>query len=41
MPRPVNKYIKIASNQKQIPLAVLFYNETKFGVDVVDQMACK
>lgn len=31
--------VEIAEGQKKLPETVKFYNETKFGVDVVDQMA--
>ena len=31
----------IADNQKKTPKTIKCYNETKYGVDVVDQMACK
>ena len=33
--------IKISDNAKKTPEAVSCYNETKYGVDVVDQMAKK
>ncbi|CAH2089749.1 unnamed protein product [Euphydryas editha] len=36
-----HKSVKIASNRKRTPETVSFYNKTKFGVDVLDQMARK
>lgn len=36
-----HKNIKIDKAAKKIPETVLFYNKTKFGVDVTDQMARK
>ncbi|XP_055388036.1 piggyBac transposable element-derived protein 4-like, partial [Condylostylus longicornis] len=33
--------VKIAENYKLLPETVEFYNKTKFGVDVIDQMARK
>ena len=33
--------IKIEGNAKRFPETILFYNQTKFGVDVADQMARK
>ena len=37
----MHKDITIANNAKKIPETVSSYNETKFGVDIVDQMAKK
>ena len=33
--------VKVEDNYKRVPETVTFYNKTKFGVDVVDQMARK
>lgn len=33
--------IKLKDNNKRTPETIAYYNETKFGVDVVDQMARK
>ena len=33
--------VDVSANEKKTPETVKFYNETKFGVDVVDQMARK
>ena len=34
-------YIKLKDNNKHTPQTITYYNDTKFGVDVVDQMARK
>ena len=36
-----HKNVKIEQNEKRIPETITFYNNTKYGVDVVDQMARK
>ena len=36
-----HKYVKINNDRKRIPETVAYYNKTKFGVDVTDQMARK
>ena len=36
-----HKHVKINSNTKKTPESIEFYNKTKFGVDVMDQMARK
>jgi hypothetical protein len=36
-----HKSVKIANNDKRIPESISFYNKTKFGVDILDQMARK
>lgn len=37
-----HKFVKIdKSNKKLLPESVIFYNKTKFGVDMTDQMARK
>ena len=37
-----HKFVKIdKSNKKPLPESVIFYNKTKFGVDMTDQMARK
>jgi len=33
--------IDIETNHKKLPETVQFYNKTKCGVDVLDQMACR
>jgi len=33
--------VRIADNEKKVPESVDFYNHTKYGVDIVDQMARK
>ena len=33
--------VKIEENSKHVPETIAFYNQTKYGVDVVDQMARK
>ena len=33
--------IQIEDNYKRVPETIAFYNETKFGVDVVDQLVRK
>ena len=33
--------IQVEDNYKHVPETIAFYNKTKFGVDVVDQIACK
>jgi hypothetical protein len=33
--------VTISSNEKKTPETVSFYNETKYGVDIIDQMARK
>ena len=37
----LHQYITIADNAKKTPESVKAYNDTKYGVDVVDQMARK
>ena len=39
--RTMHKNITAANNAKKTPKTVSFYNETKYGVDIVDQMAKK
>uniref|UniRef100_A0A0K0G3K5 DDE_Tnp_1_7 domain-containing protein n=1 Tax=Strongyloides venezuelensis TaxID=75913 RepID=A0A0K0G3K5_STRVS len=34
-------FVTVKDNKKHKPETIIFYSETKFGVDVVDQMACK
>ena len=36
-----HKNVKINNDRKRIPETVAYYNKTKFGVDVTDQMARK
>ena len=36
-----HKSVKIEKNGKRLPETVTLYNNTKFGVDVTDQMARK
>lgn len=36
-----HKHVKIDKTKKRLPETVSFYNNTKFGVDVTDQMARK
>ncbi|XP_043506207.1 uncharacterized protein LOC122526717, partial [Polistes fuscatus] len=36
-----HKCIKIGKSNKKLPETVEFYNKTKFGVDITDQMAKK
>ena len=33
--------VQVEHNYKHVPETIAFYNKTKFGVDVVDQMALK
>ena len=33
--------VQVEDNYKRVPETITFYNRTKFGVDVVDQMARK
>lgn len=35
----LHSHVSVSESQKRTPETVQFYNETKFGVDVVDQMA--
>ena len=37
----LHQSVGVASNPKKIPETMEFYNSTKYGVDVVDQMARK
>lgn len=36
-----HKNVKIKNDAKRVPETVAYYNKTKFGVDIVDQMARK
>ncbi|OAD61678.1 hypothetical protein WN48_08004 [Eufriesea mexicana] len=36
-----HKTIKIKNNRKTTPETITYYNKTKFGVDIIDQMARK
>ena len=33
--------VKIQDNPKKFPATIAYYNSTKYGVDIVDQMASK
>lgn len=37
----IGYYYRLENNRKCVPETITFYNKTKFGVDVADQMACK
>ena len=41
LPSTKHTSIKLKGNTKRTPETIAHYNETKFGVDVVDQMARK
>lgn len=34
-------FVKLENNVKRVPKTIAYYNKTKFGVDIVDQMARK
>ncbi|XP_026475643.1 uncharacterized protein LOC113389687 [Ctenocephalides felis] len=36
-----HKFVKVENNDKRLPETVSYYNKTKFGVDMTDQMASK
>ncbi|CAK9827595.1 hypothetical protein ANTRET_LOCUS5276 [Anthophora retusa] len=36
-----HRNVRIAKNEKRVPETISFYNNTKYGVDILDQMARK